>query len=45
MLPIRTFTVSLVAAGPRAGGNAGLALPIRTRPLSEMTVGLSFVLS
>jgi hypothetical protein len=46
MSPIRTFPVSLVLAGlPRTGGNAGLMSPIRTRPLSEMTVGLSVVLS
>ena len=39
MLPIRTFAVSLVVAGPRTGGNAGLMLPIRIFPLSEVTVG------
>ena len=40
MLPIRTFPASLMLAGLlRAGGNAGLAVPIRTLPLSEMTVG------
>jgi hypothetical protein len=35
----------VLAGPPRAGGNAGLELPIRTRPPSEMTAGLSFVLT
>jgi len=43
MLPIRTFPASLVVAGARTGGNAGLMLPIRTFVLSEMTVRLSRV--
>ena len=36
----RIFPMSLVLAGvPRTGGNAGLRVPIRIFPLSEVTVG------